>query len=252
MKKITSILFALFIFSTISYTQTVDEILDNYFEAIGQEQLNEVETITVHGKSVTGPNEFPFTVYIKAPNKLRIEVDIQGQQMVQVYDGETGWQIVPWSGTMEPMDMDENQVKALSVLADIEGPLYNYKEKGYKATLLEDKEYEGTPVYKIELEVDDDVKINYIFDQETYIPLAQEYIAIIQGQEVNQETVFGNYQMIEGIAFSFSDQVKVNGQVQRNSKTESIELDNEIDDTIYLKPEPTEKESEETAPEENQ
>ncbi len=112
--------------------------------------------------------------------------------------------------------------------------------------MLDDEEYEGTPAYKIEIDIEDGDKITYILDQETYIPLAQIYTTTMQGQEINQETVYGNYQMVDGIALSFSDQVKVNGQIQRSAVTESVEFDQEIDDSLFLKPEPKPEETEES------
>jgi outer membrane lipoprotein-sorting protein len=59
----------------------------------------------MEGSLAMGGMEFPGTVYSAAPNRQRVEVNVQGQQIVQAYDGETAWWINPFMGGADPQTM---------------------------------------------------------------------------------------------------------------------------------------------------
>ncbi|MDH4058722.1 MAG: hypothetical protein OEU76_08150, partial [Cyclobacteriaceae bacterium] len=84
----------LILFSTASYAQNVDAILAKYFENTGGlENWKKLKSMKMVGKSSFGPQEFPFEMEMKYPAMFRINVDIQGQKLVQASDGTTAWMI---------------------------------------------------------------------------------------------------------------------------------------------------------------
>ena len=106
MKKLLSITFAIFIvaFFSVAQGQDLKNILEQHFTAVGQEKLMKIKTFTIYGKIVQMGTEFSFVQRMKTPDKFRMEADIQGQQMVQAFDGENGWYIAPWIGP-DPQDL---------------------------------------------------------------------------------------------------------------------------------------------------
>ena len=116
MKKLITLITFLSFFVSGIIAQDLEEILDTYFETIGQEKLLEYNTMTAKGKSIQQGMETDFSLWQKRPDSFRIEVDIQGATMVQVYDGENGWYIAPWTGSIDPVEIDDFQLKALKFL----------------------------------------------------------------------------------------------------------------------------------------
>jgi len=217
--------------------QDLEEVLENYFETIGQDKLLKVNSITMNGNIMAGGMEFPFTTVLKRPKMLRIESTIQGQKMIQVFDGENGWMINPMMGTLEPQDMDPETVKQLKSQADMDGELYNYDEKGHTVEYLGTDEMEGTEVHKIKLTRKDGDETIYYIDADAYVVLKATGKRKIQGVEVEDESTFGNYKMVEGIVFPFSITSGVAGQPGAQIVIDTVLIDKPIADSLFVRPE---------------
>ena len=139
MKKV--IVLVILMGSFLSYSgsaqeMSLDSVLAKYYQASGMEKIKEWKTLTMTGKTSAQGMEFPLTVIMKRPGKLRTEVEVQGNKMLQVINGEAGWSVTPWSGSTDPQDMTQDEVKVMKEQTDFEGPLYQWKEKGHKAELI--------------------------------------------------------------------------------------------------------------------
>ena len=57
------------------------------------------------GKTIAQGMELDFEIYTQRPEKFRLEVDIQGAKMIQAFDGEKGWFVAPWTGSLDPIEI---------------------------------------------------------------------------------------------------------------------------------------------------
>jgi len=245
MMKKTLLLLAVTIISVLAVKaqdMTLEEILENHFEAIGQEKLVEVKSMKMGGKQMFQGMEFPFSISFKRPTKMRMEVDIQGSKMIQAYNGKTGYMINPMTGSTEPQDVSEEQLKQFKEMSDFDGKLYNYKEKGSTLELVGKEEMEGTEVYNLKLvekpekEGEEGDITYYYIDSESYVILKQSTKRIMQGNEVEVENYFSNYKQVDGIAFWHSMEVKTNGNPVSQLTIEEASLNDEIADELFEKP----------------
>ena len=239
MKKFILLLIAGMFFS-ITYIKaqeaTLDDVLSSYFKAIGTEKMKDWQTITSTGKSVFGGQEFPFKLIQKRPGKLRVEADVQKMKMVQAFDGEKGWSVMPWSGSTDPQDMTADQAKEMKRQSDPEGQLYHWKEKGSKAELIGKEEMEGTSAYKIRLTLaDGDVEDMYI-DAETYVPLKMAAKTKVQGNETEGEAYFSNYKEFNGVLMPTTITNKMKEQVVSQMVIDKIEFNLPVSDSLFMKP----------------
>ncbi len=242
MKKILSLALSAFLLSAVNLTaQDLEEILDNHFEVIGMDEVLETNTMIAKGKAIQMGTEFPMVLYQKRPNKIRMEAEIQGTKLVQAYNGENGWAIIPWAGSMEPQDMTEEQAKSFKQMGDMDGDLYNWKEKGHTLTFEGEEEMEGTPAYKLKLEKEDGDVYTYYLDTENYVILRADSKVDVQGTEVESSSYFSNFKPVQGMIMPHSIESKVNGQVQSQIVIDSYEIDSEIDDSMFDKPAETEE-----------
>jgi len=235
MKKVSVLILGFFI-TAASFAQTADEVLQNYFDVIGQHKVSSIQTMTATGKSQAMGMELPFKQVFKRPDKIMLEVDIQGSKMLQVYNGKTGWMTAPWTGSTEPIDITGPQLEAMKVQADLDGQLYNWKEKGYEMDFKGKEDFEGAQVYKIMLT--DTLKNSYMFliDAETYILIKSSTTMTIQGNEITSDTFFSNYKEVEGMLLPHSVENKVNGQTQMVAIMEKYVFNETIDDSVFEKP----------------
>jgi outer membrane lipoprotein-sorting protein len=248
MKKITFLLacaaFIMLSFTVNSQEDKRDEILQKHFETIGQEKLEDIKTLKMEGKSVGMGREFPFTMYVKEPNKMRNEIKMQGQMMVQAFDGENGWMIAPWMSP-DPQDLTGKQLEQFKESTDIKGELYDWKEKGHELEYVGEEEMEGTPVYKLRLKKKNGDVIDYFIDKDSYILLKQSSTSTYNNQEVEVETYFSNYKMIEGVAIPMSLRTSFMGNSSQ-IQVDTIEFGVEIDDKMFKKPVSETKETEDS------
>ena len=167
----------------------------------------------------------------------RTEIVFQGMTQIMVSDGETGWIISPFQGKTEPEKANEEMMKQAKQERDITGPLFNYKEKGNKVELVGKEELEGTDVYKVKItRIDGDVSYQFI-DASNYLLLKETSKHKFQDKEVESETLFSNYKMIDGINFPFTVEVRQAGESTGQIVTvENIEVNPKVDDSIFKMP----------------
>lgn len=220
--------------------QNLDEVLNNYFEANGQEKYNRLETVVMKGVSIAQGMENDIVIMQKRPDKLRVEVDIQGMKMIQAYDGNKGWIIAPWAGSTDPVELSGFQLSMVKTQADFEGPLYNWKEKGHKAELLDREDLEGTEVDVVKLELKDGDVNTYYIDSENHVLLKMDSKTMDGSETVESETYFGNYKEENGMLIPFSIENRMNGQMISQVTVSSMEFETELEDSIFVMPEPEE------------
>jgi outer membrane lipoprotein-sorting protein len=235
-KRVIALFSLLFFLSSVIFSQSVKDVLDNHFETIGQDKVLKVNTMIMKGKIIQQGMEFPILMKMKRPNKVRMEASVQGQKIVTSYDGENGWTLNPMMGSLEPQDLNPDQVKEMKSMGDMDGDLYDYEAKGHQLEYLGEEEMEGTPTYKLKLtKKDGDVAI-YYFDADSYVILKTETITTMQGVEQTFEQFPGNYQMIEGMAMPFSITGKSQGMTYMEIVIDTVEIDKEIPDSLFVRP----------------
>ncbi len=200
MKRTLIAFFILLIAASVNVAeaQTLQDVLNKHFEAIGQDELLEMETYEIEALVSQMGMEIPMEIKMKRPNKFRMEMEVQGQKMVQAYNGEKGWMLVPGAGS-QPQELSGPQLEQAMEQADIDGELYNYEKKGYTAELL-GKEFLGDDeVFNIKLTGSDGVEKNYYIGTDNY--LVKKVVGKVnsQGQEVTVEQIMSDYENINGV-----------------------------------------------------
>jgi len=217
--------------------QSIDDILGKYLENIGgKEKWEAIKAMKMEGSLAMGGMEFPGTVYSAAPNRQRVEVNVQGQQIVQAYDGETAWWINPFMGGADPQTMPAEIAEQMTS-EQFESPFLNYKEKGHTAELVGDAEAEGTATHEIKLtKKDGDVEF-YYFDKEYAVPiLVKKPVKTGPAKGQFAETYLSDYREVDGLTFPFFIESKVNGQSLQKLRVKSIQINPELDANFFTMP----------------
>ncbi len=222
--------------SCLAQEAKLDDILTAYYKATSLEKMKNWQSAITTGKSIAQGTEYPFTIYQKRPGKIRTEVEIQGNKMIQAFDGNKGWSIVPWSGSTDPQDMTPDEVKGIKSQADPEGALYNWKEKGHKAELIDKEDLEGSQVYKIKLtKADGDIE-NWFIDADSYIPIKISSKVKVQGNDVESDTYLSNYGEINGVLMAKTITNKYKEQTASQVEITKVEINVPVSDSLFVKP----------------
>ncbi len=228
---------------------TLDSVLESYIEARGgMEVIESMDTMKTTGKMTMGAMEAPFAFTYKSPDKIYTTFEIQGMKGIQAFDGEKGWQIMPFMGKTEAVEMSEDELKQVKDQADIEGPLVNHEAKGITLELVGKTEIEGTPVIEIKATKKNGDVVDVYLDEEYMIEVMTRTKMKMMGQEVEAETYFSDYKEVgdAGVPVAHSMAVKMNGAVVQNLTLENIEINLDVDDSLFAMPAAAEKETAET------
>lgn len=236
MKKTLVAFFILFtaVSANVTNAQTLQDVLNKHFEAIGQDELLEKETYEIEATVSQMGMEIPMEIKMKRPNKFRMEMEVQGQKMIQAYNGEKGWMVVPGAGP-EPQELSGPQLEQAMEQADIDGELYNYEKKGYTAELL-GKEFLGDDeVFNIKLTGDDGVEKNYYIGTDDYLVKRVKGKVNAQGQELTVEQIMSDYKKIDGVMVA----TKIESKSPMGSAVinfTNLKFGSPVGDSIFEKP----------------
>jgi outer membrane lipoprotein-sorting protein len=219
----------------------LDDVIKKSIEAQGGlEKIKAIHSMKLTGKMILGGGqmEAPVVSYMKRPHSNRMEITIQGQQIVDAYDGTTKWMINPMMGSKDPQKAPEDETKAAADDSDIvEGPLIDYKEKGSTVELLGKEYVEGSMAYKIKVTFKSGRTRMIFIDEKSFLTV-KEIMKIKQmGQEFEAETMPGNYKKVEGVTIPFSSEMKVNQQVGMQLQFDKVEVNVPVDDAVFVFPE---------------
>jgi len=235
---IVSFVISLF-FISVSLAQTVDEILAEHYNAVGQEKLLATNTLMMKGKIVQQSFEIPFTSFQKRPMNFRSEAEFQGMKISSGFDGTMGWSVNPMTGSTGPQPMTEEQIDRMKIQADYDGLFYNYKEKGYTVEFIGKENVDDIETYVLKLtRPNGDVITSYI-DAENYVLLKSKSKLKIQGVDTETEVIFSNYKYVNEILNPFSMETKMNGQTAMQMVFDEITYDTEMPDSMFAMPEIT-------------
>lgn len=233
-KAIWIVVFGLII--NMTNAQDLNEVLEGHFESINQEALSEVQSMYVTGKSGRMGQEFDFQIWQQRPNMFRMEVDVQGQKMIQLYDGEKAYMVAPWTGTKEPQELGKTQTDQMEDQADMDGDLWNWKEKGSTLTYEGTEDFEGSEVYILKLIKDNGDITKFYLDADSYLPIKTSSKIQMQGSEVEVETYMSNYKEANNIVIAHYIETRMGGEVMSTVTIEAMAFNVDMPKDIFVKP----------------
>ena len=236
-----------------SYTinaQTVDEIIDNYFENTGGvENWEKIEGLKFSMKVNQMGMELSVEQVILKNGKTMTTTNFQGQSIQSikqgVFDGEVLW--TTGFPSFKPEKVDEEMTNIYkNKINEFPDPFLNYKEKGFIAELIGPETVDGVETYKIKLTTTPNIiegkevpSISYyFFDNENFVPI-----------QVHEEQTFGStkgtiseqklsdYQEVGGVYMPFSMTQGIKDQPGVPITIEKIEINPIVDDSEFAFPE---------------
>ncbi len=235
MKKKVSLFLIFLLIVGLAYSITLQEILKKNYEARGGlDKLKGIKTLYLEGKMVnTQQNaEMPIKMWYKIPNKMRFEIEMMGKKIVQAYDGEKAWWIMPFLGP-EPKLMPEEQAKSFKDQLNSFSPLVDYEKRGIKIEYVGKDDLEGTEVYKLKLTYKSGKVAYYYLDADSGIELMSEAFVSRGGEERKVQSIFSDYKEVNGVYFPFTIETK-SGDMTAGSMTFSkILVNKDFPDSIF-------------------
>jgi outer membrane lipoprotein-sorting protein len=226
-------------FAATGRAQTADEIVAKTIAAQGgADKIKAIQSMKMTGTmSLPNVGDVPVTIQAKRPKKVRVDLEIQGTQNSQGYDGETGWLFLPIQGMKAAQPAPSDMMKDLDEQADMDGPIVDYKAKGNTIELIGKEAVQGTDAYKLKVTTKaGDVRYVYV-DAEHFLPLKSESKRTINGAERSTSTMLGDYKQVAGVMMPHSIESSIEGvPVTQKVSIQKIEVNVPIDDASFKMP----------------
>jgi outer membrane lipoprotein-sorting protein len=223
---------------------TLDQILAKHYTAMGGlDKIKAVNSVSMMSKMVMGGGqmEAPLNVKMKRPHMMRSDVTLQGKVFVRATDGTTAWQINPFAGGDEPQKLSGAEADQLNDGADIDGVLVDYKSRGITVELIGKEDVEGSPAYKLKVTRNGGRVETDWLDASTFLAIKSLTKITQMGQEMEVESIQGNYKKVDGVMMPHSIDQKVNGRSMVQMTVEKVETNLALDDSLFKMPAPAPK-----------
>ena len=228
----------LFLLPAVAAAQTTDQMLAKVIAARGgRDRLRAVRSQRISGTISFGDVSGPFVVELKRPLKMHMQLTVQNQTMVRVYDGQSGWANNPFAGKLNPEAMSEDELKNITEESDFDGPLLDYKSKGNQVELAGKDKVNDKNVWRIKLtNKNGDVRF-YLFDADLFLLLKWEGKRKYEGQEFPVESYFTDYRDVGGLKFAFGiDSGSSATDITQKIRIDKIDLNPTLNDAEFAKP----------------
>ena len=197
-----------FVFAVIAYSataQTADDIVNNYVAAMGgAEKLTSLKTVKMEGSMSTQGIDVPLTMTKKHLTGMRLDLDIMGTANFQLATPAKGWVFMPIMQHTEPQEMDAEQLKSVQSQLDIQGALFNYKEKGYTLEIVGTEKVGDKDCHKLKI-VRGGKEVLFFVDIASGLLLKTVSKVTALGNEMEVATTYTDYRKnADGYMFAYS------------------------------------------------
>ena len=248
MKKIAiALLFMSGMFVANAQDMDVETIIKNYTENIGGEEAwSAVVGVEMEAKISMQGMEIPLTMTQLKDGRTATVASFQGMTFYQgMFDGEVLWGTNQMTMEAEKSESEDTENLKRNV-GEFPGDLLTYDELGYTCEMDGEDTKEGVECYKLKMTKKNQIidgeeveqVIYYFMDKESFIPIMQEQEIHAGPMKGNvSQTVFSDYQEVDGLYFPFSLTQQVEGMGGQEIVIESVVINPEVKDELFNFPE---------------
>jgi hypothetical protein len=213
-----------------SIAQTADEIITKHVEALGgKEKLASLNSYRMTGSMSTQGVDVGMVITKLHMKGVRADIDVNGTSNYQVANAEKGSVFMPIMGMNDPQPMDADQLKSMMHQADIQGSLFNYKDKGSTVSYDGKVVTDGSETYKLTLTLKDGDKSTYYIDTKTNLINKVAGKRKVNGEEIDLETTYADYKKNDqGFMFPYSFTT-----MQGTTVFSKIETNIPVDESVF-------------------
>ncbi|HMI77607.1 MAG TPA: hypothetical protein VK484_02380 [Ferruginibacter sp.] len=227
------IIFGIFVIAMIlvqfAQAQTVDDVVDKYVAAMGgKEKLASLKTIKMEGSMSVQGTDLAITSTRSHMVGLRLDIEVMGMANYQVVNRTKGSAFWPIRGKTEPEEMEPDQFKSAQNQMDVQGALFNYREKGTTVELGGKETVDGVEAYNLKVTFKNGLSSNYYIDTKTSRLVKTASKMTVNGQETDVSNSYSDYkQNADGYWFAYSV-TSIQGTVVYDKISTNIPVDESL------------------------
>lgn len=238
MKSTIGLLFLMLV-ATLGFAQSTDEILEKHTAALGPaDKWANVKSLIIKNKFSVQGMDIESKTSLLVGKSFRTEVEVMGNKIITVVDGDAGWMIRPsmMGGTGSPEEMPREQVKAASSQKNIGSALLAAKKEGATIELVSKEKLDGADVYLLKVAKANGESSSVYVSASTYFIVKTKSQVTANGQSTDVEVAYSNYKSVDGLYFPFTIETASPMGGMMTVETTSVELNPTIESSSFVKP----------------
>ena len=182
--------------------------------------------------------QLPFVLELERGNKMRLEIQFNGQTAVQVYNGTQGWKVRPFLNRHEVEKFTPEEQKTAATQSDLDGLLIDYQAKGSQVELEGSEKVEGQDTYKLKVTDKSGFARHVWVDAETFLETKVEGTPRrLDGKYHPVATFLQDYRKVDGLVMPYLMVTAVDGVRDREKiAIEEIVSNPKLDDSRFAMP----------------
>ena len=221
--------------NSIASAQSVDEVIGKYLQAHGIDKWRAVQSMRVTATMDAQGHSITMTTVSKRPNLVRQSFTLNGNTIVQGYDGSTVWQLNP-QVSPDPQRIEGPRANAIADQADFDLVLFDYKKKGYTAELAGRTKIGDRDVYDVKVTRKEGVVQDYFIDAATFLEDRVTTEITHGGQTLNSRSEPSDFRNVDGVMMSFTVTQQVAGLAPVVLHVQKIEFNVPAPDELFRMP----------------
>jgi hypothetical protein len=216
-------------------------IIDKAIKAVGgEEKIAKFKTQTWKNKGTYyGMGDgVPYTaIYaVSWPDKSRFEVE--GGFIIVAINGDKGW-MQAMGGEVHEFTKEEMVEQKDGQHHGLVTTLLPLKDKAYTLSLLDETKVADKPAVGVKVSCKDRRDVNLYFDKDSGLLVKSESKVKVPeegNKEVNQETLYDDYQQVEGAWIAMKIAVFRDGKKYAEGENFDIKIVDKLDEKLFAKP----------------
>ncbi len=232
MKKLFFLLAGVIFFTTIN-GQSLDEIIKKHSIAIKSDQLAKVKTIRITGNMSSMGMDLPMEMYMQSPDKIKVVYNLNGQQIVTVFDGKKGYMINPMTGSGTPVELTGDQLKQLKNSNAFNNEIMTYFNNK-QLTVEGEENVNGNPAYKLKVTVEGSSPVYMYIDKGSNLLVKTSATVDQMGTLMNVDTFMTDYSDNNGVVLPKKITAMANGMEAAVITFDKVEVNTPIDEGFFI------------------
>lgn len=211
--------------------QSLEDIIGKYTVANKLDKISNFKTIKISAKTSVMGMDMPMEMWMKNPNKFKSVTSFNGQDIVQVFDGEKGYMVNPMAGSSDPVEMTSDQLKEIARNNMFNNYMAQYLKDG-KLSLAGEDAVNGKPAFKVKADLGNGNSAVMYIDKSSYL-LTKTVADVNQGgMAITVESYPSEYTDTNGIMLPMKTTTSASGMDIVTTFTK-VEVDVPIEDTVF-------------------
>lgn len=182
--------------------------------------------------------QLPFVLDLQRGRKMRLELEVQGQTSVQVYNGTEGWKLRLFLNRHQVENYTPDELKSASANPELDGLLIDYAAKGSRVALEGIEQVDGRDAYNVKVTDKNGQDRHVWVDAETFLEAKiEDTPRRLDGKYHPVATYLRDYRSVKGLMLPYLMETVVEGVKDKERiQVETIVSNPKLDDSRFAKP----------------